>query len=148
MPIKYDVYKDLDFKLPKPRLVGEWIKNVIKHNKKKVGELQYIFCTDLELLDINLQFLNHDYFTDIITFDYSIGKTVAADIYISLDRIKENAQKNKVIISEELHRVMIHGILHLIGFKDKKAEEKQKMRLLEDKFLKIRTLNLKESDIR
>lgn len=116
-------------------ILKQWIKLVIENNNKKVGEIAYIFCSDEQLLEINKEFLNHDYYTDIITFDYSETDIVSGDLFISIDRIKDNAKTLDVSYQEELHRVIIHGILHLLGFKDKTDEESQNMRLLENECL-------------
>ncbi len=142
MPVKFANYREIAFKIDKPRLTSNWIKDIAKRHKREIGEIQFIFCTDEELLQLNKQFLQHDYYTDIITFDYSTAKLISGDIYISIDRILENANKHKTNNKNELHRVLIHGILHLCGFKDKKRSDQAEMRTLEDTALKIRPLNL------
>jgi len=114
-----------------------FIARLFKSHGKELGSLSYIFCTDKRLLEINRQFLKHDYFTDIITFDLSESpKITDAEIYISIDRVRDNASELGVSIKEELHRVMFHGALHLCGFADKKSKDKEIMRLEEDKNLK------------
>ena len=118
-------------------ILKQWIKLVIENNNKKVGEIAYIFCSDEQLLEINKEFLNHDYYTDIITFDYSETDVVSGDLFISIDRIKDNAKILNIPYKEELHRVIIHGILHLLGNKDKTESESKKMRLLEDECLSV-----------
>ena len=112
-----------------------WIKSVAEQYNKKIGDINYIFCNDEHILDINNQYLAHDYYTDIITFDYSENDVIAGDIFISLDTVRSNAEKFGTIYDEELHRVMIHGILHLCGVKDESDEEAKKMREAEDKAL-------------
>ena len=118
-------------------ILKQWIKLVIENNNKKVGEIAYIFCSDEQLLEINKEFLNHDYYTDIITFDYSETDVVSGDMFISIDRIKDNAKILGVAYQEELHRVIIHGILHLLGNKDKTETESENMRKLEDECLSV-----------
>ncbi len=143
MPIKFANYKEIQFKFNKPRLTSAWIRDVAKRYKKNIKDIQFVFCTDEELLQMNQQFLQHDFYTDIITFDYSIDKVISGDIYISIERVGENAEKQKVSFDTELHRVLIHGILHLCGFKDKKRLDQVEMRKQEDKALKNRPLSLK-----
>lgn len=116
-------------------ILKNWIKYTIEKNNKQIGEISYIFCSDEQLLEINKEFLNHDYYTDIITFDYSESDIISGDLFISIDRIKDNAKTLGISYQEELHRVIIHGILHLLGFKDKTDEESQNMRLLENECL-------------
>ena len=111
-----------------------FIETLFKKEKTKLGSLQYIFCSDEFLLDINRQYLKHDYFTDIITFDLGDKETVG-EIYISIDRVKDNAASFKTSFKRELHRVIFHGALHLCGYKDKLNEEKKIMRAKEDRYL-------------
>ncbi len=118
-------------------VLKQWIKTVIENNKKELGEISYIFCSDEQLLEINKEFLNHDYYTDIITFDYSEAEIVSGDLFISIERIKDNAKTLKTSYQEELHRVIIHGILHLLGHKDKTELESENMRKLENECLSI-----------
>ena len=125
-------------------ILKQWIKLVIENNNKKVGEIAYIFCSDEQLLEINKEFLNHDYYTDIITFDYSETDVVSGDMFISIDRIKDNAKILGVAYQEELHRVIIHGILHLLGNKDKTETESENMRKLEDECLSVLSTFIKE----
>lgn len=125
-------------------ILKQWIKLVIENNNKKVGEIAYIFCSDEQLLKINKEFLNHDYYTDIITFDYSETDVVSGDMFISIDRIKDNAKILGVAYQEELHRVIIHGILHLLGNKDKTETESENMRKLEDDCLSVLSTFIKE----
>ena len=114
----------------------QFLVSLFKKEGKKLGDLQYIFCSDDYLLDINRQYLNHDYYTDIITFDLSEkGHPINAEIYISVDRVRENAANYNSSFRKELHRVMFHGILHLCGYKDKKPKDAKIMRQMEDKWL-------------
>tara|TARA_R100000789_G_scaffold72993_2_gene68733 strand:- start:3 stop:422 length:420 start_codon:yes stop_codon:yes gene_type:complete len=116
---------------------ADWINRVVDSEGFSVGQIDYIFCTDNYLLKLNKDYLNHDTFTDIITFDYTEGKIISGDIFISTDRVQDNAKKFDVEFSNELRRVMIHGILHLAGFGDKSKEEKDIMRLKEDEKIKM-----------
>ena len=104
------------------RIVSKWIKSVVAIYGKKVANVNYVFCSDERILEVNKQFLKHDYFTDIITFDYSENKTIAGDIFISIDTVKSNADEFGVSFEQELHRIIIHGILHLCGQDDKSPE--------------------------
>ena len=121
-----------DFSLENESHYSNWIKDVIFSEGKKLSEINYIFCNDDYLHNINLQFLNHDTYTDIITFDNCVGNNLQSDIFISTERVAENAKKYDVSFSDELKRVIIHGILHLCGYKDKSDEEAQLMRAKED----------------
>jgi rRNA maturation RNase YbeY len=119
------------------RETTQWIKRVIAYYHKKVGNIVCIFCSDEEILRINRQYLNHDYYTDIITFDYSEGNKLSGDLFISLDTVRTNSEKFETSYDEELRRVMIHGILHLCGFNDKTPEEENAMREKEAEALKL-----------
>lgn len=115
-----------------------FIDFIILREGKKLKTINFVFCTDLQLRKLNKAFLNHDYFTDILTFDLSENKEIIiADIYISLDRINENSKIFNISFTKELHRVMIHGLLHLCGYKDNKKIEKKKIRIIEDKYLSL-----------
>ena len=116
-----------------------WLENLLQNEEKKTGKIVYIFCSDEYLLEVNRQYLNHDYYTDIITFDYVKGKTVSGDIFVSLPRIFENAEMHNTSTDKELHRVLAHGLLHLSGYKDKSEEEQIIMRGKEDFYLAKRT---------
>tara|TARA_Y100000991_G_C21954041_1_gene341203 strand:+ start:187 stop:615 length:429 start_codon:yes stop_codon:yes gene_type:complete len=116
-------------------LVGKWINKSVNSLGFTVGELSFIFCSDEYLKKINFKYLNHDFFTDVITFDYSKEKLLFGDIYISTDRVKENAKIYSSYFNEELFRVIIHGVLHLCGFNDKTEEEKNLIRSKENEFL-------------
>jgi len=130
---------ETSFKLRNEDLIIDWVLKVIRAESHSEGEVNYVFCTDDYLLNINVKYLKHNTLTDIISFDYSIGKEISGDIFISVDRIKENALLYKVSIEDELHRVIIHGVLHFCGYKDKTKEEKLLMRKKEDYYLSLRT---------
>ena len=123
----------------KKRETTAWIKAVAETYGKKVGEIAYIFCSDEKILEVNCQYLQHDYYTDIITFDYSDPdkRTIAGDLMISVDTVRDNARELGVPFENELQRVIIHGILHLCGYGDKQPGEQQRMRKLEDRYLKL-----------
>ena len=129
--------EDVDFQLENEQKIIDWIISTIHQEGKSVTEISYIFCTDVYLHQMNLEYLNHDTYTDIITFDYSENSVVSGDIFISIDRVKENANKFNTTFLNELSRVIIHGILHLVGYKDKTAEQKQVMRSKEDFYLTL-----------
>ena len=114
-----------------------WLEDVIKTENKKLGEINYILCDDEYLLKVNQDFLDHDYYTDIITFDYVKGKTISADIFVSLPRIFDNASTLSKNFEDEFHRVLAHGILHLCGYKDKTEAEEKEMRSKEDFYLSL-----------
>lgn len=129
--------EDIDFTLKEKQKVRQWIGATIKaEGFKRVGELSFVLCSDAYLLEINKQYLDHDTFTDIVTFDSSEDESViAGDIFISVERTMENAKKFNVSERDELHRVIIHGILHLCGYYDKKKEDKTLMTEKEDYYL-------------
>lgn len=138
MPIRF-FSEDTDFELAHPRKTSAWINQTTRKEKSEVKEINYIFCSDSFLLGLNQDYLEHDTLTDIITFDYSISKkALEGEIYISIDRVSENAFKFKRDFEEELHRVIIHGVLHLAGYKDKKPSDKAIMRKKEDTYLSLR----------
>ena len=116
---------------------SEWLKKLVTAENKKLGKINYIFVTDEGLLKVNQDFLNHDYYTDIITFDYVKGKTISADIFVSLPRISENALEHSRDFESELHRVLAHGLLHLCGYKDKTEDEQNEMTVKEDFYLNL-----------
>lgn len=128
-----------DFNLGKEEELRSWIQFVLDEEDRELGEISYIFCDDDYLLDINVKHLKHNTLTDIISFDYSLGRVVSGDIYISVERVKENAGDRRVDFEDELHRVMIHGILHYIGYRDKTDEDTREMRRKEDYYLSLRT---------
>lgn len=113
----------------------EWIQKVVADNGFEIGEINYVFCDDNYLHKLNVEFLNHDTLTDIISFDNTLGKLISGDIFISIERVEENAKDFKVSFESELHRVMIHGVLHYMGYKDKSDDDKIKMRNAENQAL-------------
>lgn len=129
---------EIDFELKNSEEVKSWISKVILEEKCNEGDINYIFCSDEYLHKINVKFLNHDTLTDIISFDYSIGKELHGDIYISVDRVTENASDYGTNFIDELDRVIIHGILHYCGYKDKTNDDELLMRSKEDYYLSIR----------
>ena len=131
--------EDISFKLKNKTTVKQWVKATIEAEGYKLKELNYIFCSDQYLLTINQQYLNHDTYTDIVTFDNSEKDgIIEGDIFISIDRIRENAAKFSSGEVNELHRVIIHGVLHLIGYGDKSNSSKKQMREKEDAYLSLR----------
>ena len=131
--------EDISFKLKNKNKVKQWIKATIAAEGYSLQELNYIFCSDEYLLQINRQYLDHDTYTDIVTFDNSEkDKSITGDIFISIERIRENAQKFGTGETNELHRVIIHGALHLLGYTDKKTASKKLMTQKEDQYLGIR----------
>jgi rRNA maturation RNase YbeY len=125
----------VSFNLKNKRFIKSWIKDIIQQNKKELGDINYIFCSDEKILEINKEFLKHDYYTDIISFDYCEVNKINGDIFISIDTVKSNSIKYKTEFIEELHRVIIHGVLHFLGFKDKTKTDAEKMREAENKAL-------------
>ena len=119
-------------KTPPKGLLKAWIKEFVTNHSKKVGEIAFVFCDDEKILEVNRNFLQHDYYTDIITFDYCEGAVVSGDIYISVERVQENAVVHEVEYNTELLRVLAHGVLHLIGFQDKEENKKIEMTKNED----------------
>lgn len=115
-----------------PEFFTSWLRQLCDHHKRRIGEINLILCSDDYLLNINNEYLNHDYYTDIITFDYTDGDVVSGDLFISVDRVKENSSTFFVEFSRELNRVVAHGTLHLIGFKDKTEGDQEEMRKQED----------------
>ncbi|PID94663.1 MAG: rRNA maturation RNase YbeY [Bacteroidales bacterium] len=119
------------------RKISKWIKSVALEYGKRVGDIGYLFCNDKKIIEINRQYLDHDYFTDIITFDYTEENIISGDIFISIDTVSSNAKAYGVSFDQELKRVIIHGILHLCGQNDHSEEEQKEMRLKEDKALEM-----------
>ena len=121
-------------------LIGSeaWIKKIITYESKKIGEITFIFCDDAYLLEKNIKFLSHNSLTDVITFDYCENNNINGDVFISIDRVKENANEFKETFLNELHRVMAHGLLHLLGYKDKNQKEADIMRSKENFYLSIK----------
>lgn len=128
---------EFEFKLTNEADLKDWISQCIESENHSLGEINYIFCDDDYLHNLNVTFLKHDTLTDIISFDNTMGTLVSGDIFISVERVKENAEIFKVSFEEELHRVMIHGILHYLGYKDKTEAEKSEMRSKENYYLQL-----------
>ena len=131
-------HSENDFILTNENDVHSWISRSITLLDRVVGDINYVFCNDDYLLNINQEYLKHDTYTDIISFDYSDSDSLSGDIFISIERVKENAKKFDTIFLDELHRVLIHGLLHFVGFKDKLTSEKDEMRKQEDYYLSLR----------
>lgn len=128
-------FYETDFKINKPRTWKNWIKESAANEGFKIGDINYIFCDDEYLLQINKDYLQHDYYTDVIGFQYSEGKELSGDIYISVTRIEDNAEQNQIDFKNELARVVIHGILHFMNYQDKTDQEAKKMRDLESHYI-------------
>ena len=130
------------FNLPSEAQLKIWLQSIIEQEGYIEGELNFLFCDDNHLHELNVEFLNHDTLTDIITFDYNVGRQVYSDICISIDRVQDNALIHKVSSINELSRVMAHGVLHLCGYKDSTIEEKEEMRSKESLYLSQLDLNI------
>lgn len=131
-----------DFVLPFEERIQKWISSVISDEGFKEGEINYIFCNDDYLHKINVEFLNHDTLTDIISFDYTVGKILQGDIFISTERVTDNAKDFDTSFDDELHRVIVHGVLHYCGYKDKSERDAKLMRSKEDSYLfKLNNIN-------
>lgn len=130
--------EDVSYVLKDKMKLKNWVKIIIEQHQKSLGEVNFVFCSDEYLHKMNVEYLQHDTLTDIITFDYCDGNTVSGDLFISIDRVKDNASDLKIKLTDELHRVMIHGVLHLIGFKDKSQQDAATMRSQEEKSLILR----------
>jgi len=126
---------ETSFELSNENFLNDWINTIVLSYGYTIGEINYIFCDDTYLHKLNLDFLQHDTLTDIISFDSTLGKLIGGDIFISVERVVENAKDYKVSFTDELHRVMIHGVLHYMGFKDKSIVDKKRMRKEEDNAL-------------
>ncbi|WP_225000093.1 rRNA maturation RNase YbeY [Cesiribacter sp. SM1] len=138
MPVINFFEEDIQFKLPQKTKIRTWIKNVVKTEGADISEINYIFCSDPYLKQVNIDYLQHDYFTDIITFDNSDQEEILeGDIFISIDRIRENSTDFSSSFDQELRRVIIHGVLHLLGYRDKSADEQTQMRQKEDQYLSL-----------
>ncbi|MGI6572470.1 MAG: rRNA maturation RNase YbeY [Fermentimonas sp.] len=132
----------VDFPAIDKKSVADWIRSVAKEYGKRAGEIAYLFCDDEKILMVNQQFLGHDYYTDIITFDYTEDDCLSGDIFISIDTVRSNAKLYRVSFQEELHRVMIHGILHLCEMGDESEKEEKAMREAENRALEKLTFLL------
>ena len=132
---------ETDFKLHSEEAIANWIVETIRLENHKLEEINYVFCNDEYLHKLNVEFLNHDTLTDIISFDYSIGKIVQGDIFISIERVADNAKDFNVPFEDELHRVIIHGVLHYCGYKDKSDSEMALMMKKENQYLAFLTKN-------
>ena len=128
---------ELEFSLENEANISNWLSEVILSENKKEGEINYIFCDDDYLLEINQQYLDHDTLTDIISFDYSVGNELHGDVFISIERVRDNAADFKVAFDQELKRVLVHGILHYCGYKDKREEDEKLMRQKEEEKMKM-----------
>ena len=137
MPITYNT-ENVSFPEIDRVAVSRWIEQVAAKYGKKCGEIGYVFCDDARILEVNRAFLQHDYYTDIITFDYCFGSTISGDIFISVDTVRSNAELLSVPYDTELHRVIIHGILHLCGIDDKAPGEREMMERCENEALTLR----------
>ena len=122
--------------------LSKWIETVANEYSKEVGDVSFLFCNDNKILEVNKQFLNHNYYTDIITFDYSSGNIISGDIFISIKTVNSNSKLYKTSFMEELHRVIIHGILHLLGLNDLSAEDEKLMRIAENQALQMLPYNV------
>lgn len=131
--------ENVSYRIRNIKLLRNWIINTAKSENKICDQINFILCSDDYLLDINKKFLNHNYFTDVITFDYSEKNIISGDIYISIDRVKENSRTFSIPTKDELNRVIIHGILHLLGYSDKTPAQKLEMKSKEDFYLSLRT---------
>lgn len=132
-----EFHSETDFELANEKQLTDWILRIANKHGKTISEISYVFCSDAYLLDMNQRFLNHDTLTDIITFDYTVGNDIGGDVFISIERVADNAKDFGVEFTEELRRVIIHGVLHLCGFKDKTDAEETQMRKLEDEALNL-----------
>ena len=130
--------QDIDFVFKHKRLNNSWLKLVAESEIKKLGNINIIFCSDNCILDVNVKYLGHDYFTDIITFDYCEKDILSGDLFISIDTVRDNAEFYKTEFNDELNRVIVHGLLHLIGYDDHTPEEQKIMREKENYYLELR----------
>lgn len=132
--------QDIDFKFKGKRLTSKWLTLVAESEIRRIGDIAVIFCSDDYILQINQQYLSHDYYTDIITFDYSEGDKLSGDLFISIDTVKANAEEYGTDFNDELNRVIVHGVLHLIGYDDHNDKDIAVMRKKEDYYLSLREL--------
>lgn len=136
---------DIDFQVPEPVEIREWLNALLDSESRSAVNIEYIFCSDEYLLDINKRYLQHDYYTDIISFPIE-DDPIEASIYISIDRVKDNAQNLGIDFIDEFHRVLVHGLLHLCGYMDKTVQEEKLMRKKENQYLDLRQSELKLKD--
>lgn len=132
-------FENTDFVFRERDLNNRWLRTVAESEMKRIGDIAVIFCSDGYLLDVNRKYLGHDYFTDIITFDYCEGERLSGDLFISVDSVRENAVEYGTEFADELNRVMVHGLLHLIGYDDHTEEDVKTMREKENQYLEIRS---------
>lgn len=130
--------ENTDFNFKQRLINNRWLKMVAESEVKKIGDISIIFCSDNYILDVNIKYLGHDYFTDIITFDYCEGNRLSGDLFISIDSVRENASFYGTEFADELNRVIVHGVLHLIGYDDHSEEDIKVMRAKEDYYLNLR----------
>jgi probable rRNA maturation factor len=130
--------EDLNATIKNKRNIKSWVQNSVEKEGKTLGDITLVFTSDDYLLQMNREHLDHDYYTDIITFDYVEDDLISGDLFISYDRVKDNAQENKTLLQDELERVIIHGVLHLCGYKDKSPKDKALMTSKEDFYLSLR----------
>ena len=130
--------QDTDFVFKGKQFNNKWLRMVAESEIKRIGDISIIFCSDNYILDVNMKYLQHDYLTDVITFDYCEGDKLSGDLFISVDTVRENAKLYNTDFNDELNRVMVHGILHLIGYDDHSQKDKQLIRKKEDYYLSFR----------
>lgn len=128
-----------DFSISNEAELAQWLHTVCSNENQQLKEVAIIFCSDQYLLELNKQHLNHDYYTDVITFDYTDENGIAGDVFISIDRVRENAASRAISLSDELHRIIVHGTLHLLGYTDGTSTEKEQMTAKEDFYLSLRS---------
>ena len=138
MPVSFHS-EQTDFSVSNEPQIKGWLEEVCRKEGQSLDEVTIIFCSDDYLLEVNRTHLNHDYYTDIITFDYSESSLISGDLFISIDRVAENAKELNIPMLDELHRIIVHGTLHLLGYTDKETEAKQQMTAKEDYYLSLRT---------
>lgn len=136
MPVRFSTV-ELPWTCRHKRKIQRWLEGVVRDHGCELGEIEVVFCSDDYLLEVNRNSLNHNYFTDIITFDYRAGELISGDLFVSIDRVRDNAQNLGVSFSNELHRVLVHGVLHLCGWHDSTDEEKNAMRTEETRWLQL-----------
>jgi probable rRNA maturation factor len=129
--------EEIDYSPKNKRILKNWIKEIVTSHRKSCGDINFIFTNNKHILEINLKYLNHDYFTDIITFNYDEDSVIAGDIYISIDTVRQNSLNFSTTFTDEIHRVIIHGVLHLLGYNDQTEVDKKEMTKAEDKSLSL-----------